>query len=33
LSGLPAWLEIATLLNPITYAVHAIRTTDFSHIE
>ena len=33
LSGLPAWLEIATLLNPITYAVYAIRTTDFSHIE
>ena len=33
LSGLPAWLEIATLLNPITYAVHAIRTTVFAHID
>lgn len=33
LSGLPAWLKIATLLNPITYAVHAVRTTVFDHLD
>ncbi len=33
LSGLPAWLKIATLVNPITYAVHAVRTTVFAYLD
>lgn len=33
LSGLPAWLKVATLLNPITYAVHAVRTTVFDRLD
>ncbi len=33
LSGLPGWLTTLTLLNPVTYAVHAIRTTVFNHLD
>lgn len=31
--GLPTWLEIAVKVNPITYAVHAVRETVFSHLD
>ena len=33
LTGLPGWLTTLTLLNPVTYAVHAIRTTVFNHLD
>jgi ABC-2 type transport system permease protein len=33
ISNLPTWLETLTMLNPVTYAVHAIRTTVFDHID
>jgi len=33
LSGLPGWLTTLTLLNPVTYSVHAIRTTVFNHLD
>ena len=33
LSDLPTWLEIATRLNPLTYAVHPIRTAVFAHLD
>lgn len=32
-SGLPTWLAVATKLNPVTYAVHPMRTAVFSHID
>lgn len=32
LSGLPRWLEIATTLNPMTYAVEPIRAAVFDHL-
>ena len=32
LSGLPTWLGIAVRLNPLTYAVHPIRTAVFAHL-
>jgi ABC-2 type transport system permease protein len=32
LSNLPAWLSIAVRLNPLTYAVHPIRTAVFNHL-
>ncbi len=32
-SGLPAWLNVATKLNPVTYAVLPMRHVVFSHIE
>ena len=32
-TGLPGWLTTLTLLNPVTYAVHAIRTTVFNHLD
>jgi ABC-2 type transport system permease protein len=32
LSGLPAWLSIVVRFNPLTYAVHPIRTAVFSHL-
>lgn len=33
LSNLPTWLSIAVRLNPLTYAVHPIRTAVFSHLD
>jgi ABC-2 type transport system permease protein len=33
LSGLPTWLGIAVRLNPLTYAVHPVRTAVFGHLE
>ena len=33
INGLPGWLTTLTLLNPVTYAVHAIRTTVFNHLD
>jgi ABC-2 type transport system permease protein len=33
LSNLPTWLSIATRLNPLTYAVHPVRTAVFAHLE
>jgi ABC-2 type transport system permease protein len=32
LSGLPGWLSIAVRLNPLTYAVHPVRTAVFAHL-
>lgn len=32
-SGLPTWLAVATKLNPVTYAVHPMRTAVFSHVD
>jgi ABC-2 type transport system permease protein len=33
ISNLPTWLKTLTLINPVTYAVHAIRTTVFDHLD
>lgn len=33
IAGLPLWLKTLTLINPITYAVHAVRTTVFAHVD
>jgi ABC-2 type transport system permease protein len=33
ISNLPTWLKTITLINPVTYAVHAIRTTVFNHLD
>jgi ABC-2 type transport system permease protein len=33
LSGLPTWLGIAVRLNPLTYAVHPVRTAVFGHLD
>jgi ABC-2 type transport system permease protein len=33
LSNLPTWLSIATRLNPLTYAVHPVRSAVFAHLE
>lgn len=33
LSNLPTWLSIVVRLNPLTYAVHPIRTAVFSHLD
>lgn len=33
LSGLPGWLNFLVKINPITYAVHPMRTTVFAHID
>jgi ABC-2 type transport system permease protein len=33
ISNLPTWLETLTLLNPVTYAVHAVRTTVFNYLD
>jgi ABC-2 type transport system permease protein len=33
LSGLPDWLAVATRLNPLTYAVHPIRTAVFGELD
>ena len=33
ISNLPTWLETLTLLNPVTYAVHAMRTVVFAHLD
>jgi ABC-2 type transport system permease protein len=33
LSNLPTWLSIAVHLNPLTYAVHPIRSAVFEHLE
>ena len=33
LNNLPRWLEVLTLLNPVTYAVHAIRTEVFRYVD
>ena len=32
LSGLPTWLSIAVRLNPLTYAVHPVRTAVFARL-
>lgn len=32
-SDLPTWLEVVTLLNPVTYAVHAIRSAVFDVLD
>jgi ABC-2 type transport system permease protein len=32
LSNLPGWLSIAVRLNPLTYAVHPVRTAVFGHL-
>jgi ABC-2 type transport system permease protein len=32
LSGLPTWLGVLVRLNPLTYAVHPVRTAVFSHL-
>lgn len=33
LSGLPGWLEVAVKLNPLTYAVHPVRTAVFDRLD
>ena len=33
LSNLPGWLSVAVRLNPLTYAVHPVRTAVFSHLQ
>ena len=33
LSNLPGWLHMATILNPMTYAVEPIRSTVFDHLD
>ena len=33
LSNLPGWLHVATILNPMTYAVEPIRSTVFDHLD
>jgi ABC-2 type transport system permease protein len=33
LSNLPGWLSVLTRLNPLTYAVHPIRTAVFGHLD
>ena len=33
LSNLPTWLGIAVRLNPLTYAVHPVRTAVFAHLQ
>jgi ABC-2 type transport system permease protein len=32
ITNLPGWLNFLVKINPITYAVHLIRTTVFEHI-
>lgn len=33
LSNLPGWLHVATILNPMTYAVEPMRSTVFDHLD
>jgi ABC-2 type transport system permease protein len=33
LSNLPTWLSIVVRLNPLTYAVHPVRTAVFDHLD
>jgi ABC-2 type transport system permease protein len=33
ISNLPTWLETLTLINPVTYAVHAVRSTVFAYLD
>jgi ABC-2 type transport system permease protein len=33
LSNLPGWLHVATILNPMTYAVEPLRSTVFDHLD
>ena len=33
LSGLPTWLSVAVRLNPLTYAVHPVRSAVFGHLD
>jgi ABC-2 type transport system permease protein len=33
IGNLPTWLKTLTLINPVTYAVHAIRGTVFDHLD
>jgi ABC-2 type transport system permease protein len=33
LSNLPGWLHVATIVNPMTYAVEPIRSVVFDHLE
>jgi ABC-2 type transport system permease protein len=32
-TGLPAWLAVATKVNPVTYAVQPMRHAVFSHVD
>jgi ABC-2 type transport system permease protein len=32
LAGLPTWLSVLVRLNPLTYAVHPVRTAVFAHL-
>lgn len=33
INNLPTWLHTLVMLNPVTYAVHAVRTTMFAYID
>jgi ABC-2 type transport system permease protein len=33
ISNLPTWLNTLTLINPVTYAVHTIRSTVFAYVD
>jgi ABC-2 type transport system permease protein len=33
IANLPTWLKTLTMINPVTYAVHAIRSTVFDHLD
>jgi len=33
MKDLPGWLDLIVKLNPITYAVHAVRTTVFAYLD
>ena len=33
INNLPTWLHTLVMLNPVTYAVHAVRTTVFAYID
>jgi ABC-2 type transport system permease protein len=33
LSNLPGWLHVATIVNPMTYAVEPLRSTVFDHLD
>jgi ABC-2 type transport system permease protein len=33
IADLPTWLKTLTMLNPVTYGVHAIRTTVFNYVD
>jgi ABC-2 type transport system permease protein len=33
IDNLPRWLHTLVMLNPVTYAVHAVRTTVFHYLD